>query len=53
MLMTHVRPGELVGKKVYGKDGRLLGRVVRVSARRGAVRAIVSPRRLPAKLGSS
>lgn len=39
--MTHLRTNELLGKKVYGNDGRLLGEVVGVAGRHGRVRAVV------------
>ena len=41
MLITHVRPNELMGKKVYDKDGRLLGHVVGIAGRRGVVRGVL------------
>jgi sporulation protein YlmC with PRC-barrel domain len=44
MLMTHVRPSELWGKKVYDADGRFLGAVVAVGSRRGVVRKVVVQR---------
>jgi sporulation protein YlmC with PRC-barrel domain len=45
MLITHVRPGELWGKKVYDADGRFLGAVVAVGSRRGVVRKVVVQRK--------
>lgn len=41
MLITHVRPNELLGKKVYDKEGRLLGLVVGIAGRRGVVRGVL------------
>jgi sporulation protein YlmC with PRC-barrel domain len=41
MLITHVRPSELWGKKVYDADGRYLGAVVAIASRRGVVRKVV------------
>jgi sporulation protein YlmC with PRC-barrel domain len=41
VLLTHIKPNELLGKKVYDKDGRLLGEVTGIAGRHGVVRAIV------------
>ncbi|HXM72524.1 MAG TPA: hypothetical protein VN940_04815 [Candidatus Dormibacteraeota bacterium] len=41
MLITHVNPSELWGKKVYDTDGRFLGAVVAIGSRRGVVRKVV------------
>lgn len=41
MLITHVRPHELWGKKVYNTDGHFLGAVVAIGSRRGVVRKVV------------
>jgi hypothetical protein len=55
MLITHVKPTELWGKKVYDASGRFLGDVVAIGSRRGVVRKVVvqrprhhAPIRLPA-----
>ena len=48
MLITHVRPSELWGKKVYDADGRFLGAVVAVGSRRGVVRKVVVQRKTDA-----
>jgi sporulation protein YlmC with PRC-barrel domain len=45
MLITHVRPNELWGKKVYDTDGRYLGAVVAIGSRRGVVRKVVVQRK--------
>ena len=46
MLITHLRPGELWGKKVYDTDGSYVGAVVAIGSRRGVLRKVVvqSPR---------
>lgn len=44
MLITHVRPTELWGKKVYDTNGHLLGEVVAIGSRRGVVRKVVVQR---------
>jgi sporulation protein YlmC with PRC-barrel domain len=46
MLITHLKPGELWGKKVYDTDGRYVGAVIAIGSRRGVVRKVVvkSPR---------
>jgi sporulation protein YlmC with PRC-barrel domain len=44
MLITHVKPTELWGKKVYDTEGRLLGEVVGVASRHGVVRKVVVQR---------
>ena len=41
MLITHLRPSELWGKKVYDADGRYLGAVVAIGSRRGVTRKVV------------
>jgi sporulation protein YlmC with PRC-barrel domain len=41
VLITHVRANELLGKKVYDKDGRLLGEVTGIAGRHGVLRAVV------------
>jgi sporulation protein YlmC with PRC-barrel domain len=48
MLITHVRPSELWGKKAYDTEGRYLGEVVAIASRRGVVRKVVVQR---ARLG--
>jgi len=44
MLITHVRPSELWGKRVYDTDGRFLGAVVAIASRQGVVRKVVVQR---------
>jgi sporulation protein YlmC with PRC-barrel domain len=44
MLITHVGPSELWGKKVYDTDGRFLGAVVAIGSRRDVVRKVVVQR---------
>jgi sporulation protein YlmC with PRC-barrel domain len=44
MLITHVKPTELWGKKVFDTEGRLLGEVVAVASRHGVVRKVVVQR---------
>jgi hypothetical protein len=44
MLITHVRPNELWGKKAYDADGRYLGAVVAIASRRGVIRKVVVQR---------
>jgi hypothetical protein len=44
MLITHVKPAELWGKKVYDADSHLLGEVVAIGSRRGIVRKVVVQR---------
>jgi len=44
MLITHVKPTDLWGKKVYDSDGHLLGEVVAIASRRGVVRKVVVQR---------
>jgi hypothetical protein len=44
MLITHVKPAELWGKKVYDSDSHLLGEVVAIGSRRGVVRKVVVQR---------
>jgi sporulation protein YlmC with PRC-barrel domain len=41
MLISHVRPSELWGKRVYDNEGHYLGSVIGVGFRRGAVRKVV------------
>ncbi len=41
MLITHVKPTELWGKRVYDTRGRFLGEVVAIASRRGVVRKVV------------
>jgi sporulation protein YlmC with PRC-barrel domain len=41
MLITHIKPTELWGKKVYDTNGRCLGEVVAIASRRGVVRKVV------------
>jgi len=41
MLISHVRPSQLWGKKVYDTEGRFLGEVIAVGFRRGVVRKVV------------
>jgi hypothetical protein len=45
MLITHVRPNELWGKKAYDADGRYLGAVVAIASRRGVIRKVVVQRK--------
>jgi sporulation protein YlmC with PRC-barrel domain len=45
MLITHVRPAELWGKRVYDSDGHFLGTVVAIGSRRGVVRKVVVQRK--------
>jgi sporulation protein YlmC with PRC-barrel domain len=44
MLITHVKPTELWGKKVYDTEGNFLGRVVAISSRHGVVHKVVAQR---------
>lgn len=44
MLITHLKSNELWGKKVYDSNGNLLGEVVAIASRRGAVRRVVVQR---------
>jgi sporulation protein YlmC with PRC-barrel domain len=44
MLITHVKPTELWGKKIYDTDGNFLGRVVAIASRRGVVHKVVAQR---------
>ncbi len=44
MLITHLRPTELWGKKVYDTNGHLLGEVVAIGSRRGVVHKVVVQR---------
>ena len=44
MLITHVKPSELWGKKVYDTTGNFLGEVVAIGSRRGVVRKVVVSR---------
>jgi sporulation protein YlmC with PRC-barrel domain len=44
MLITHVKPAELWGKKVYDTRGRFLGEVVAIASRRGVVRKVLVQR---------
>ncbi len=41
MLITHVKPTELWGKRVYDTRGRFLGEVVAIASRRGVVRKVL------------
>jgi sporulation protein YlmC with PRC-barrel domain len=41
MLITHMRSKELLGKKVFDANGRLLGEVTGIAGRRGALHALV------------
>ncbi len=41
MLITHVKPAELGGKKVYDSDRHFLGEVIAIGSRRGVVRKVV------------
>ena len=41
MLITHVRPTELWGKKAYDTNGRHLGEVIAITSRLGVVRHVV------------
>jgi sporulation protein YlmC with PRC-barrel domain len=40
-VITHIKPAELWGKKVYDANGRCLGEVVAIASRRGVVRKVV------------
>jgi sporulation protein YlmC with PRC-barrel domain len=56
MLITHARPTELWGKKVYDTDGHLLGEVIAIGSRRGVVRKVVvqkTPHDSPVRLAAS
>jgi sporulation protein YlmC with PRC-barrel domain len=44
MLITHLKPSELWGKKVYDVNGSFLGQVVAIASRRGVVRKVVVQR---------
>ena len=44
MLITHVKPAELWGKKVYDTNGDCLGEVVAIASRKGIVRKVVVQR---------
>jgi sporulation protein YlmC with PRC-barrel domain len=44
MLITHVNPRELWGKKVYDTNGQFLGEVVAIGSRRGVVHKVVVQR---------
>jgi sporulation protein YlmC with PRC-barrel domain len=44
MLITHVNPKELWGKKVYDTGGQFLGEVVAIGSRRGVVNKVVVKR---------
>jgi hypothetical protein len=44
MLITHVSPKELWGKKVYDTGGQLLGEVVAIGSRKGVVHKVVVKR---------
>jgi sporulation protein YlmC with PRC-barrel domain len=44
MLITHVNPRELWGKKVYDTGGQFLGEVVAIGSRRGVVNKVVVKR---------
>jgi hypothetical protein len=44
MLITHVKPTALWGKKVYDTKGHFLGEVVAIGSRRGVVRKVVVQR---------
>ena len=46
MLITHLKPSELWGKKVYDVNGNFLGEVVAIASRRGVVRKVVVKRAL-------
>ena len=39
--MTRLDPNQLLGKKVYDREGRVLGEVVGIGGRRGKVKAVV------------
>jgi hypothetical protein len=45
MLITHSKPTDLWGKKVFDAEGHLLGQVVAIGSRRGVVRKVVVQRR--------
>jgi hypothetical protein len=44
MLITHLKPAQLWGKKVYDTKGHFLGEVVAIGSRRGVVRKVVVQR---------
>jgi hypothetical protein len=44
VLITHVKPAELWGKKVYDTSGHFLGDVVAIGSRRGVVSKVVVKR---------
>jgi sporulation protein YlmC with PRC-barrel domain len=46
MLITHLKPSALWGKKVYDVNGNFLGEVVAIASRRGVVRKVVVKRAL-------
>jgi sporulation protein YlmC with PRC-barrel domain len=41
VLITHVRPEKLWGKKVFDSRGHIVGEVVAISSRRGVVHKVV------------
>jgi sporulation protein YlmC with PRC-barrel domain len=44
MLITHLNPSELWGKKVYDTEGSYVGAVVAIGSRHGVVRKVVVQR---------
>lgn len=44
MLITHIKPTQLWGKKVYDTSSHFLGEVIAIGSRRGAVRKVVVQR---------
>lgn len=44
MLITHVKPTALWGKRAYDTRGRFLGEVVAIASRRGVVRKVLVQR---------
>jgi sporulation protein YlmC with PRC-barrel domain len=47
MLITHVKPTALWGKRVYDTRGRVLGEVVAIASRHGVVRKVLVQRAGP------
>lgn len=45
MLITHVKPTDLWGSKVYDVSGEFIGEVVAIGSRRGVVRKVAVQRR--------
>jgi sporulation protein YlmC with PRC-barrel domain len=51
MLITHMKPDELWGKKVFDSRGHILGEVVAISSHRGVVHKVVVRRTPEARAG--